>query len=96
MVLALNTVSGQVADVSPKMLLHPKFKDILEVVEPGQKPYVAEMFMSGTKQERAEKKTTPFKKKKKEPTFLSYVSEEKEQDDVEEVLDITDNYEEDK
>jgi len=38
MVLALNTVSGQIADISPKMLLHPKFKNILvpvgETVEP--------------------------------------------------------------
>ena len=41
MVLALNTVSGQIADISPKMLLHPKFKNILvpvdKTVEPPKK-----------------------------------------------------------
>lgn len=31
MVLALNIVSGQIADVSPKLLEHPHFKDILVV-----------------------------------------------------------------
>ena len=56
MVLALNTISGQIADVSPKMLKHPKFKDILEVVEQDAKPYVPELFKSGTKQERAARK----------------------------------------
>jgi hypothetical protein len=56
MVLALNTISGQIADVSPKMLKHPKFKDILEVVEQDAKPYVPELFKPGTKQERAARK----------------------------------------
>jgi hypothetical protein len=53
MLLARNTVSGQIADVSPKMLRHPAFKDVLEVVEPGSKPYLPEMYLSGTKQERS-------------------------------------------
>jgi hypothetical protein len=53
MVLARNTISGQIADVSPKMLEHPQFKDILEVVDAGAKPYVAELYKSGTKQEKA-------------------------------------------
>jgi len=75
MVLALNTVSGQIADVSPKMLLHPKFKDILEVVEEGRKPYLPEMFMSGTVEERSENKKTYSKKKK---TFFSDFVEEEE------------------
>lgn len=57
MVLALNTISGQIADVSPKMLKHPKFKDVLEIVEQDAKPYVPELFMSGTKQERATRKS---------------------------------------
>lgn len=57
MVLALNTISGQIADVSPKTLEHPKFKDILEVVEPGTKPYVADLYKSGTKTEKAAKKS---------------------------------------
>jgi len=38
MVLALNKISGQIADVSPKLLEHPKFKDVLEVVEPWFEP----------------------------------------------------------
>jgi len=53
MVLALNTISGQISDVSPKMLKHPKFKDILEVVEEDAKPYVPEMYKQGTKQEKS-------------------------------------------
>lgn len=57
MVLALNTISGQIADVSPKLLEHPKFKDVLEVVEADAKPYVAELYKSGTKQEKATKKS---------------------------------------
>jgi hypothetical protein len=57
MVLALNTISGQIADVSPKTLEHPKFKDILEVVEADAKPYVAELYKGGTKSEKAAKKS---------------------------------------
>ena len=56
MVLALNTISGQIADVSPKMLEHPKFKDVLVAVEAGTKPYVAELYTSGTKQEKSARK----------------------------------------
>jgi hypothetical protein len=56
MVLALNTISGQIADVSPKMLQHPKFKDILEVVDEGSKPYVAELYKGGSKKEKAARK----------------------------------------
>ena len=32
MVYAKNTISEQIADISPKLLQHPTFKDILEVV----------------------------------------------------------------
>ena len=53
MVLARNTISGQIADVSPKTLQHPKFKDILEVVDADAKPYVAALYKPGTKQEKA-------------------------------------------
>jgi hypothetical protein len=56
MVLARNTISGQIADVSPKLLQHPKFKDVLEVVDADAKPYVAELYSPGTKQEKAEKR----------------------------------------
>lgn len=56
MVLARNTISGQIADVSPKLLQHPKFKDVLEVVDADAKPYVAELYIPGTKQEKAEKR----------------------------------------
>jgi hypothetical protein len=56
MVLARNTISGQIADVSPKLLQHPKFKDVLEVVDADAKPYIAELYSPGTKQEKAEKR----------------------------------------
>ena len=56
MVLVRNTISGQVAEVSPKLLHHPKFKDILEVVDADAKPYVAELYSPGTKQEKASKR----------------------------------------
>ena len=59
MVLALNTISGQIADVSPKMLQHPKFKDVLEVVDAEAKPYVAELYKGGSKKEKAARKTEP-------------------------------------
>lgn len=56
MVLALNTISGQIADVSPKMLQHPKFKDVLEAVDAEAKPYVAELYKGGSKKEKAARK----------------------------------------
>lgn len=52
MVLVRNTISGRIADVSPKMLQHPQFKDVLEVVEADAKPYVPEMYKPGTTQEK--------------------------------------------
>ena len=57
MVLARNTISGNIADVSPKMLEHPAFKNILEVVEADAKPYIAEMYKPGTKAEKKAKRT---------------------------------------
>jgi len=62
MVLALNTVSGQIADVSPKMLLHPKFKDILLPVDENAKPYNSAMYKPGTVEEKMEQKSTFGKK----------------------------------
>jgi urocanate hydratase len=56
MVLARNTISGNIADVSPKMLQHPQFKDILEVVDADAKPYIPEMYAPGTKSEKASKR----------------------------------------
>jgi hypothetical protein len=56
MVLARNTISGQISDVSPKMLAHPKFKDILEVVSEKAKPYIPEMYEPGTKTEKKAKR----------------------------------------
>jgi hypothetical protein len=81
MVLALNTISGQIADVSPKTLEHPKFKDILEVVEADAKPYVAELYKSGTKSEKAAKKS------KKEEVVVE-AANEIEDEIVVEVTDI--------
>lgn len=81
MVLALNTISGQIADVSPKTLEHPKFKDILEVVEADAKPYVAELYKGGTKSEKAAKKS------KKEEVVVEAAAEV-EDEFVVEVTDI--------
>ena len=81
MVLALNTISGQIADVSPKTLEHPKFRDILEVVEADAKPYVAELYKGGTKSEKAAKKS-----KKAEVVFEA--ATEIEDEIVVEVTDI--------
>lgn len=53
MVLALNTVSGQIADVSPRMLEHSHFKNYLELVDENAKPYVAELYTAGTVEEKA-------------------------------------------
>jgi hypothetical protein len=75
MVLALNTVSGQIADVSPKMLLHPTFGKYLVPVENGTKPYIAEMYRGGTVEEKVQPTMPLFKKKKK-------VSEEVVSEDV--------------
>ena len=62
MVLARNTISGRIADVSPKMLRHPHFKDYLEVVEDDAKPYVPELYKPGTTQEKkAARKTKAAK-----------------------------------
>jgi hypothetical protein len=76
MVLALNTVSGQVADISPKMLLHPVFGKYLVPVEDGTKPYIAEMYRGGTVEEKVQPSMPLFGKKKKK------VSEEVVSEDV--------------
>ena len=82
MVLALNTISGQIADVSPKLLEHPKFKDVLEVVEADAKPYVAELYKSGTKQEKATRKS------KKEEVVIEAAPIIEDEVVVEEVTEI--------
>jgi|SaaInl1SG_22_DNA_1037389.scaffolds.fasta_scaffold01294_4 hypothetical protein len=56
MVLALNTVSGQVSDVPPKMLVHPHFGKYLVPVEEGTKSYNPEMYTGGTVEEKAEQR----------------------------------------
>jgi hypothetical protein len=80
MVLALNTVSGQIADVSPKTLLHPKFKDILVPVDAGKKPYNAVMYKPGTVEEKVELRSGFFAKKKetKEQETASNIDIEEE------------------
>ena len=57
MVLALNTVSEQIADVSPKMLKHPHFSKYLVAVDDNAKPYIAEMYKGGTVEEKAAQKS---------------------------------------
>ena len=71
MVLALNTVSGQIADVKPKMLVHPQFKDILIPVDENAKPYNSALYKPGTVDEKIEQRSTSsitsiFKKKKED------------------------------
>jgi hypothetical protein len=71
MVLALNTVSGQIADVKPKMLVHPQFKDILIPVDENAKPYNSALYKPGTVDEKIEHRsassiTSIFKKKKED------------------------------
>ena len=83
MVLARNTISGNIADVSPKMLEHPQFKGILEIVDADAKPYIPEMYAPGTKSEKASKR------EKKQETVEAIVEEV-----VEETETITDTEEE--
>jgi hypothetical protein len=80
MVLALNTVSGQIADVSPKMLLHPKFRDILIPVDEKAKPYNSAMYKPGTVEEKVEERSVaglkPFTRKKRAKKEEPVVEEE--------------------
>lgn len=73
MVLALNTVSGKIADVSPKMLVHPTFKNILVPVEEGTKPYNSELYRPGTVEEKVEERVSKsfFGLKKKDANDLA-------------------------
>ena len=71
MVLALNTVSGQIADVKPNMLVHPQFKDILIPEDDNAKPYNSALYKPGTVDEKIEQRaassiTSIFKKKKED------------------------------
>ena len=59
MVFVRNTISGQVADLPPKLLQHPTFKGILEVVDADAKPYVPELYRPGTKEEKTSKRNKP-------------------------------------
>ena len=72
MVLALNTVSGQIAEVRPKMLLHPKFKDILIPVDENAKPYNSAMYKPGTVEDKIEQHSAKgifsFRKKEEQET----------------------------
>jgi hypothetical protein len=69
MVLALNTISGQIADIAPKFLQHPTFKDILVEVNEDAKPYVAELYTPGTIEEK-----TALRKNKTEDTTPAEVA----------------------
>jgi hypothetical protein len=84
MVLALNTVSGQIADIPPKMLLHPKFRDILVPVDENAKPYNSAMYKPGTVAEKIEQRSDPgiFSFLKKE------VDVEEEEQEPESNIDI--------
>lgn len=73
MVLALNTVSGQVSDVPPKLLVHPHFSKYLVPVEDGQKPYAKELYKPGTVEEKQEQRSPRglFSRKKEEAVVES-------------------------
>jgi hypothetical protein len=64
MVRALNTISGQISDVSPKTLLHPTFKDILIVVDEDRKPYEPKLYKGGTVEEKKRDNKRTSRKKK--------------------------------
>jgi hypothetical protein len=64
MVLALNTVSGQISDVSPKMLKHPHFSKYLVAVDNDAIPYIPEMHRGGTVEEKTAQKQTTRKRPK--------------------------------
>jgi hypothetical protein len=68
MVLALNTVSGRVSDVAPKLLVHPHFGKYLIPVEDGRKSYNPEMYKPGTVEEKLEMRSPLgiFSRKKEE------------------------------
>ncbi len=74
MVLALHTVSGQVSDVSPKMLKHPHFGQYLVPVEPGTKPYNSEMYKPGTVEEKAEQRATK--------SFFGFTKKDNSEDNI--------------
>jgi len=75
MVRALNTVSGQISDVPPKILLHPKFRDILVVVDEDAKPHAPELYKPGTVEEK-EKAGKRFSRKKKDTEEESAIVED--------------------
>jgi hypothetical protein len=53
MVLALNTTTGQIADVPPHFLEHDLLKEVLVAVDENAKPYAPELYKGGTKAEKA-------------------------------------------
>lgn len=53
MVLALNTTTGLIADVPPHFLEHDILKEVLVLADEDSKPYVPELYKSGTKEEKA-------------------------------------------
>ena len=80
MVLALNTVSGQVSDVSPKMLVHPHFGQYLVAVKDGAKPYLPEMYKGGTVEQKVAQKS-------KIGTLLGKLKSDNEEPEAEEVTE---------
>lgn len=75
MVRALNTISGQIADVSPKMLQHPHFSKFLVPVEDGAKPYVAALYKGGTVEEKEKSRKKTFRRSKEESVVVEDKSE---------------------
>ena len=83
MVLALNTVSGQICDVSPRILAHPNYKDILVPVDADAKPYNPVMYQPGTVAEKDEQRSgLNFLKKRQEEVVQEH--ETKTDNDIEE------------
>jgi len=80
MVLALNTVSGQICDVTPRILAHPNYKDILVPVDSDAKPYNPVMYQPGTVAEKDEQRSgLNFLRKRQ----LEVVQEQETETDIE-------------
>lgn len=79
-VQALNTLSGKIGPVPEHYLTHPVLGKHLVLAEPGQKPYVADLFKSNTADEYAKKQS----RKQKPVVVEEPETEESEPEDTQE------------
>lgn len=57
MALTRHTISGKIEEVPQHLVDHPVLGQYLEVVDEDAKPFAEGLFLSGTKEERAESRT---------------------------------------